>query len=113
MEAAAAAATAKADATAATVETTAAAAAAAAAAEAAPPISKDGVFTAGYLWRCEEKASAGKNVERKMSGENPKKTTGSNCLLKVEKRSQSHRFIQYTILAVGKYAKKKKSAFID
>ena len=111
MEAAAAAATAKADATAATAKTTAAAAAAAA--EAAPPISKDGVFTAGYLWRCEEKASAGKNVERKMSGENPKKTTGSNCLLKVEKRSQSHRFIQYTILAVGKYAKKKKSAFID
>ena len=75
MEAALAGATARAEATASTAEMAAAAA----------PISKDGVFTAGYLWRCEEIASAGKNLERKMSWENPKKRF-ANCLLKVEKK---------------------------
>ena len=86
MEAAAAEASERAEATAATAATGATAEIVAAAA----PISKDGVFTAGYLWRCEEKASAGKNLERKMSWENPIKRF-ANCLLKVDKKKRGPR----------------------
>ena len=85
MEAAAAEASERAEATAATAATGATAEIVAAAA----PISQDGVFTAGYLWRCEEKASAGKNLERKMSWENPIKRF-ANCLLKVDKKKEVH-----------------------